>query len=259
MEVPAVRAEERRFYGTGIPRHDPTRLSGKLVVVEGADGSGRSTQMAMLREWLEGEGFATSDVGLARSSLVSGELEQAKLGNVLGRTTLSLFYATDFADQLENRILPALSAGFIVLADRYIYTLMIRDLVRGADPEWLRNLYGMALVPDLVFYLRVAPRQLVERNFRKNAELDFWESGTDIGLSRDRFDSFIRYQTLVQRQFARFSAEYGFHVINGNRSPRWVNRELRRGIADMLAADGDFTDVPDPERFHPIQTPGVLR
>jgi dTMP kinase len=254
-----MRAEERRFYGTGIPRVDPTRLGGKLVVVEGADGSGRSTQIAMLKEWLEGEGFATGGVGLARSTLVSGELEQAKLGNVLGRTTLSLFYATDFADQLENRILTALSAGFIVLADRYIYTLMARDLVRGADPDWLRGLYGMALVPDLVFYLRVAPRQLVERNFRKNAELDFWESGMDIGLSRDRFDSFIRYQTLIQRRFARMEDEYGFHVVNGNRSPRWVNRELRQGIAAMIAADGDFAEVPDPDRYHPRPTTGVPR
>src|ERR1041384_5721918 len=145
----------RRFFGHGIPNVELDKLSGKLIAVEGADGSGRSTQIARLVEWLEGRGHATAQVGLKRSTLVSEELDQAKRGNILSRTTLSLFYATDFSDQLENVILPALRAGFIVLADRYIYTLMARDLVRGMDMRWLKNLYGMALVPDAVFYLRV--------------------------------------------------------------------------------------------------------
>ena len=148
----------RRFYGHGIPEVELERLAGKLIVVEGADGSGRSTQIARLVEWLEGSGHATVQVGLKRSTLVSEELERAQEGNILSRTTLSLFYATDFADQLENIILPALKAGFIVLADRYIYTLMARDMVRGMDEAWLNNLYGIALEPDAVFYLTVEPR-----------------------------------------------------------------------------------------------------
>lgn len=246
-----MKAHERRFYGAGLPNVDVKSLTGKLVVIEGADGSGRSTQMAVLKDWLEGEGFATVDVGLARSTLVSPELERAKLGNVLGRTTMSLFYATDFADQLENRIIPALSAGFIVLADRYIYTLMARDLVRGADPEWVESLYGIALVPDIVYYLRVSPRQLVERNFRKNSDLDYWESGMDIGLSRDRFDSFIRYQTLIQRQFARMQGRYGFQMINGNRTMTAVNRQLRDGIESMLVTDAHREGAPRAKAFRP--------
>src|SRR4030081_3035496 len=153
---------ERRFYGHGIPRVDLEQLAGKLIVGEGADGSGRSSQIAMLVEWLEGSGHATVQVGLKRSTLVSEELEQAQQGNILSHTTLSLFYATDFADQLKNIILPALKAGCMVLADRYIYTLMARDLVRGMDQTWLKNLYGLALVPDAVFYLNVSPEQLVE-------------------------------------------------------------------------------------------------
>jgi dTMP kinase len=248
-----MRAIKRRFYGAGLPGVDLKSLTGKLVVVEGADGSGRSTQIAMLKDWLEGEGYAVTDVGLARSTLVAPELEEAKLGNVLGRTTMSLFYATDFADQIENRILPALSAGFIVLADRYIYTLMARDLVRGGDPKWVRSLYGMAVVPDIVFYLRVSPRQLVERNFRKNTELDYWESGMDIGLSHDRFDSFIRYQTLIQREFAKMRSEYGFQAISGNRSPAAVNKLLRTGIEAMLRADADYGSIPDAGAFVPGQ------
>src|ERR1051325_3654235 len=157
----------KHFYGHGIPGVDLEKLTGKLVVIEGADGSGRSTQIARLVQWLEGRGHATVQVGLKRSTLVSEELEQAKQGNILSRTTLSLFYATDFADQLENIILPALKAGFMVLADRYIYTLMVRDLVRGIDEIWLKNLYGTALVPDAVFYLNVSPELLVQRTFQK--------------------------------------------------------------------------------------------
>src|ERR1017187_4872050 len=163
---------ERRFYGHGIPGVDLEQLAGKLIVVEGADGSGRSTQIEMLVEWLEGSGHATVQVGLKRSTLVSEELDQAQEGNILSHTTLSLFYATDFADQLENIILPGLRAGFMVLADRYIYTLMVRDMVRGIDMAWLKNLYGIALVPDAVFYLHVEPEELVQRNFAKNQSLD---------------------------------------------------------------------------------------
>src|ERR1039458_4720698 len=191
----------RQFYGQGVPGMDLSKLGGKLIVVEGADGSGRSTQIARLVEWLEGCGHATVQVGLKRSTLVSEELDHAKAGNVLSRTTFSLFYATDFADQLENIILPGLRAGMMVLADRYIYTLMVRDLVRGMDMAWLKNLYGIALVPDVVFYLNVLPEDLVERNFAKNQALDFWESGMDLGLSRDMFDSFLKYQTLVALKF----------------------------------------------------------
>src|SRR5258707_6732053 len=182
----------RRFYGHGIPRVDLQGLAGRLIVVEGADGSGRSAQIALLVEWLEGSGHAPVQVGLKRSTLVSEDLEQAKNGNILSRTTLSLFYATDFADQLENIILPSLRAGFIVLADRYIYTLMARDMVRGMDSAWLKNLYGIALEPDAVFYLNVAPEDLVQRSLSKNAALDYWESGMDIGLSRDMIDSFMK-------------------------------------------------------------------
>src|SRR5438045_5665341 len=133
--VVVPRPTVRSIYGHGIPRVDLEGLAGRLIVVEGADGSGRSTQIAMLVEWLEGGGHATVQVGLKRSTLVSEELERAQEGNILSRTTLSLFYATDFADQLENIILPALTAGFIVLADRYIYTLMARDMVRGMDEQ----------------------------------------------------------------------------------------------------------------------------
>jgi dTMP kinase len=223
-----------RFYGYGIPRVKPEELGGKLIVIEGADGSGRSTQIAGLVDWLEISGHPTVQVGLKRSTLVSEELEKAREGNVLSRTTLSLFYATDFADQLENIILPALKAGFIVLSDRYIYTLMARDMVRGMDGAWLKNLYGIAPEPDAVFYLSLEPEELVQRNLSKKATLDYWESGMDLGLSRNVFDSFLKYQAAMGEAFHQLQKSYQFDIINANHAVDSVNRELRRKISAVL-------------------------
>jgi dTMP kinase len=226
-----------RFYGHGIPRVSAEDLGGRLIVVEGADGSGRSTQIAELVNWLETSGRPTVQVGLKRSTLVSEELDKAQEGNVLSRTTLSLFYATDFADQLENIMIPALKAGFIVLADRYIYTLMARDMVRGTDEKWLKNLYGIAPVPDAVFYLSVEPEELVQRNLSKNARLDYWESGMDIGLSRDIFDCFLKYQTQMGEAFRQLQKTYKFDIIDANRTVNAVNKELRKKISGVLNGD----------------------
>ncbi len=232
MLVPKV--TPKRFYGHGLPRLDVQALTGKLIVVEGADGSGRSTQIARLVQWLEACGHHTIQVGLKRSSLVSEELEQAQQGNILSRTTLSLFYATDFADQLENIILPALRAGSMVLADRYIYTLMARDLVRGMDEAWLRNLYGIALAPDAVFYLEVRPELLVQRVCAKNQALDYWESGLDLGLSRDMFDSFLKYQGLMRDTFRSLQRIYGFQIVDGERAPEVISDDLKQKIEGVL-------------------------
>jgi dTMP kinase len=229
--------KSHRFYGHGIPRVKADDLGGKLIVVEGADGSGRSTQIAHLVDWLETSGRPTAQVGLKRSTLVSEELEKAQDGNVLSRTTLSLFYATDFADQLENTMIPALKAGFIVLADRYIYTLMARDMVRGMDEKWLKNLYGIAPVPDAVFYLSVEPEELVQRNLSKNAKLDYWESGMDLGLSRDVFDSFLNYQTQMGEAFRTLQKTYKFDIVDANRSVNSVNKELRKKISAILETE----------------------
>ena len=233
--IPLPPRTKRRFYGDGIPGVDLEKLAGKLIVIEGADGSGRSTQINQLVQWLEGCGHATIQVGLKRSTLVSEELQRAQQGNTLSHTTLSLFYATDFADQLENVILPSLRAGMMVLADRYIYTLMARDLVRGMDEEWLKNLYAIALVPDAVFYLNVSPEQLVQRTFQKKLALDYWESGMDIGLSRDMFDSFLKYQTLMEEQFKRLQSIYGFTIVDGHRTMSAIFGELQQRIEAVLA------------------------
>jgi dTMP kinase len=131
-------------------------------------------------------------------------------------------------------ILPALKAGFIVLSDRYIYTLMARDMVRGMDDTWLKILYGLALEPDAVFYLSVEPQELVQRNLAKNAALDYWESGMDLGLSRDMFDSFLKYQTAMQVAFRQLRKNYGFTVVDGNRPVSSITKELRKKIRALL-------------------------
>lgn len=229
---------QKRFFGTGLPGVDPATLRGKLIVIEGSDGSGRTTHINLLRDWLERSGYATEEVGLKRSMLVSEELEQAKQGNILGPLTLTLFYATDFADQLENKIIPALRSSFIVLADRYIYTMMARAIVRKLDPEWVKTIYNIALIPDAVFYLEVPPRVLAERIYRKGQLLDYWESGMDTMHSGDMYASFIRYQRQMVVEFKKMQKIYGFDVVNGNRSPKLVSKDLQAKIQGILGDGG---------------------
>jgi dTMP kinase len=222
-----------RTYGTRLPGLTDESLTGKLIVVEGADGSGRTTEVALLREWLEIEGHAVVDTGLRRSTLVAEEIDRAKQGHTLGATTMALLYAVDFADQLENKIVPALAAGSTVLADRFIYTLMVRAVVRGASREWARQLYGFALRPDLVVFLEARPEILLHRAIAKYGSLDYWESGMDLSLSRDLFESFFAYQDRLSKEFAWVGAEYGFHRVDANRHPEQVHAEVRALVAPL--------------------------
>ena len=221
-------------YGKGIRYLENTRVKGRLIVIEGPDASGRSTQVAMLTSKLEADGHAVLNTGLRRSELISEGILEAKRNFVLGKRTLSLFYAADFADQLENKIIPALRSGYIVLADRYIYTLMSRDAVRGISTRWSHNLFGFAMKPHLVFYLEVDPNELVHRVFQKNSSLDYYESGADLGLSDNMFESFLIYQGLLAKQFRKLQKKYGLVPINGNRSIIEINKDLQKKIDDFL-------------------------
>jgi dTMP kinase len=216
-----------RTYGTRLPGLTASEFAGKLVVIEGADGSGRSTEVDLLKEHLEVEGHAVVDTGLRRSTLVSEEIDRAKQGHTLGATTLALLYAADFADQLENKIVPALSAGSTVLADRYIYTLMARAIVRGASRDWARRLFGFAFRPDLVIFLDARPEILLHRSIGKYGSLDYWESGMDLCLSRDFFESFFLYQDRLAREFEWMTREYSFHTVDANRRPEEVHADVR--------------------------------
>ena len=223
-----------RFYGTPLPGVNPEELSGNLVVVEGTDGSGRSTQISLLTEWLESEGFAVETMGLRRSFLVGEDIDALLAENAVTRTTLALMYSTDFFDQLERRILPALRSGLIVLADRYIFTLIARAAVRGIGRDYLHGIYEMALRPDLTFWLDVRPEVAFDREFKKSQTISYWESGRDMSLSNDLFQSFIRYQSMIKREFEYLANRHAFLEIDGEASVSEVNRQLRKSIASHL-------------------------
>ena len=215
--------------------------------MEGTDGVGRSTHIALLRTWLESRGHAVLDTGMTRSILAGRGIKEAKKGHTLGRLTMQLFYATDFIDRLENEMLPALRAGFVVLTDRYIYSAMARAEVRGIDSAWIRSIYSMALVPDAVFYLRISsPQQLVQRVVSSGRGFDYWESGMDLGLGEDFYDSFIEYQRRMLKVFDRMSSEFGFQVFNASRSVRTVGVDLRRALIKLLDESSTTEDNVSP-------------
>jgi dTMP kinase len=200
-----------------------------LIIIEGTDGVGRSTQIALLREWLESRGYAVGWTGLSRSLLAGDAIQKAKDGHTLSETTLALFYAADLSDRLEREVIPALRAGMVVLTDRYIYSIIARALVRGVDPRWVRRIFGFALVPDAVFYLKADPAHLIPRVLSDQG-FDYWESGMDFMKGRSVFRNYVRYQTRLLAQFDAIAEEFGFHVIDANRSVREVFYDLRREI-----------------------------
>jgi dTMP kinase len=230
------------FFGEGLPDIDLAELKGKLIVLEGTDGVGRSTHIGLLKQWLENHGHAVLDTGMTRSALAGKRLKQAKEGHTLGGITMSLFYATDFADRLENEIIPALRAGFIVLTDRYIYSLMARAIVRGADPEWLREVYGFAVKPDAIFYLRLNIDDLVTRVIQSTG-FDYWESGMDMHMGEDMYESFVRYQTCLLLEFDKMVEIYGFNVVDASGSVEEVFESLRDRVMRVVERNGDETKL----------------
>ncbi|HVS20276.1 MAG TPA: hypothetical protein VHD88_00435, partial [Pyrinomonadaceae bacterium] len=227
--------KELRFYGTALPGFEVEPYSGKLIVIEGTDGVGRSTHVALLRTWLESSGHAVLDTGMTRSVLAGRGIKDARAGHTLGSLTMQLYYATDFADRLEKEMLPALRAGFVVLTDRYIYSAIARAVVRGADPDWIRAIYGIAVVPDAVFYLRLrSTEELAARVLASGHGFDYWESGMDLRVGDDYYDSFVAYQKLLLREFDRMSGEYGFQIIDAARPVRRVAAELRRAVKRVI-------------------------
>jgi dTMP kinase len=223
-----------RFYGLPLPGVNIEELGGPLIVLEGSDGSGRSTQVVLLTEWLESEGFAVQTMGLRRSLLVAQDIDGLLEENAVTRMTLALMYGTDFYDQLERRILPAMQSGLVVLADRYIFTLIARAAVRGIGRDYLHGLYEMALRPNLTFWLNVRPEVAFDREFKKAHSISYWESGRDMSLSNDLFQSFIRYQSMIKREFEYLSNRHGFIEVDGDGSVSEVNGMLRKRIAAHL-------------------------
>src|ERR671923_191096 len=228
-----------RYYSRGIPYLPIDGYPGKLIAIEGTDGVGRSTQIQLLREWLEIKGYGAVETGWTRSPLMQPTIELAKSSNTLNKLTFVLLYATDFADRLEKEIIPALKAGFIVLSDRYVFTAMARAGVRGVDRMWIRNLYGFAIAPHLVFYLKIDEKTLIRRVLQSRG-MDYWESGMDLKLGDDIYESFRAYQKALLKEYGSMSDEFGFRVLDARRKVEVIQDELRRQIAGFLAE----ADVP---------------
>ena len=230
------------YYGNGIPYLPIDGYPGKIIAIEGTDGVGRSTQIRLLREWLEVQGYGVIETGWTRSELMQPTIELAKASNTLNKLTFVLLYATDFADRLEKEIIPALKAGFIVLSDRYIFTAMARAGVRGVDRTWMRNLYGFAIAPHLVFYLKIDEKALIRRVLQARG-MDFWESGMDMKLGDDIYESFRAYQRSLLREYNSMADEFGFRVLDAKRKVEVIQDELRRQIGAFLA-DSDASAQP---------------
>ena len=222
------------FFGEHLVGLDPSELNGTLIVIEGMDGSGRSTQIALLQEWLESEGFSVVTSGLRRSNLVGRDIDVLLAKNAVTRLTLALMYATDFFDQLEHRIVPALRSGAVVLADRFIFTLIARGVVRGINRDYLTGLYAMALRPHLTFWLNLRPETAFGREFKKAQAISYWEAGRDMSLSHDLYWSFVRYQTMIKREFEVMAKKNGFIELDGEASVSAVNKQLRQRVGERL-------------------------
>ena len=231
------------YYGRGIPYLPLAAYPGKLIAIEGTDGVGRSTQIQLLREWLEVKGYGVVETGWTRSPLMQPTIEIAKSSNTLNKLTFVLLYATDFADRLEKEIIPALKAGFVVLSDRYIFTALARAGIRGVDRQWLRGLYGFAIAPHLVFYLNVDVKTLIGRVLASRG-MDFWESGMDMKHGDDIYDSFRAYQSRLLREYSSMADEFHFRVVDARRSVDRIQDELRRNVAAFLELSEKTPDRP---------------
>ena len=223
--------------GRGLPYTNIEGLSGRLIVIEGTDAVGRTTQIELLRSWIEFQGYGVVVTDWTSSPLVASTIDLAKEGHTMNVLTMNLLYATDFADRLEHVIIPALRAGFVVLSDRYIYTAIARALGRGADWQWVRNLFGFAIQPDIVLYLRADVRTLVRRALLSQG-LDYWESGLDRNPGLDPYDSFIKYQRRLLREYDRLARELDFVVVNARPSVQTVQAHLRQHILPILDGGG---------------------
>jgi dTMP kinase len=222
------------FYSEPLPGVDTSELQGKLIVIEGPDSVGRSTQVARLKAWLEHQGHAVLDTGLARSALAGKGIQQAKEGNTLGTITMTLFYATDFADRLENEIIPSLRAGFVVLTDRYIFSLMARAIARGENRGWIEKVAGFALVPHAVYYLKADLDHLITRVVLGRGSFDYWESGMDIRYGDDMYDSFVRYQTRLTKALDQMAGRYGFQIVDAHRPVEEIFHDLQTRIGKLF-------------------------
>lgn len=208
-------------------------LPGRLIAVEGIDGSGKSTQIALLRSWLEGQGLKVFFTEWNSSPLVKGISRKGKRRKILTPATFSLIHCTDFADRYERQILPLLHAGYIVLADRYIYTAFARDRVRGCDPDWLRRLYSFARPPDLTFFFNVPLDVALNRILQGRPSLKYHEAGMDLHLATEREESFKLFQGLILEEYHALADEFGFEVVDATLPPELQQQLVRQRVCEI--------------------------
>ncbi|HEV2318071.1 MAG TPA: dTMP kinase [Thermoplasmata archaeon] len=207
---------------------------GRLLVFEGLDGSGKSTQARLLGKWLQARGYRVFFTEWNSSDLVSDTIRRGKKKGLLTPTTFSLLHATDFADRFERHILPPLRAGYLVLCDRYVYTAFVRDAARGCEPDWVRNIYGFAPRPDRTFYFQVPVAISLRRKLASRLKISYYEAGMDMGLSDDVTESYEKFQNRLKREYDRMSSSDGFVVVDANRPVETVQSDIRRQIRPLI-------------------------
>jgi dTMP kinase len=223
-----------------LPTHG---YPGRLLVFEGLDGSGKSTQAALLGKWLQSQGYRVFFTEWNSSDLTAATIRRGKKKGLLTPTTFSLLHATDFADRFERRILPPLRAGYVVVCDRYAFTAFVRDAARGCEPAWIRNIYSFAPRPDRVFYFQVPVSVSLRRKIASRLKINYYEAGMDLGLSDDLQESYERFQTRLKQEYDRLAKTDGFTVIDATRSVEPIQQQLREDVRPLL------TDFPTGERL----------
>jgi dTMP kinase len=220
---------------------------GRLVAVEGLDGSGKSTQIYLLKRWLELKGLKVYFSEWNSSELVKSATSKGKKRELLTPTTFSLIHATDFADRYERHLVPLLRAGYLVLCDRYIFTAFGRDVVRGCPPEWVRGLYNFAALPDLTFFFKADLEVSLQRILDGRPQLKYFEAGMDLRLSPDPYESFRLFQGRILEQYLAMSTEFNFTVIDANQLVENQQEIVRELVADRI----------DLSKFHRAERPSV--
>jgi dTMP kinase len=210
------------------------KLPGKLIAVEGLDGSGKSTQIHLVHQWLQSKGYRVFFSEWNSSVLVREATRKGKKRQLLTPTTFSLIHATDFADRYERQILPLLRAGYLVLCDRYIFTAFARDAVRGCDPAWLRKMYGFARIPDITMLFKLPLAVALERILEGRPQLKYFEAGMDLDLSPDPTESFRIFQGRVLAEYLRMVDEFGFTVVDATQTVHRQQTAVRRLIQDRV-------------------------
>jgi len=212
----------------------PEQITGKLIAVEGLDGSGKSTQIYLVKRWLELEGYKLFFTEWNSSVIVKNATKKGKKRQLLTPTTFCLIHATDFCDRYERQVLPLLRAGYIVLADRYMFTAFARDAVRGCNRRWVRNLYSFALKPDITFYFRVPLEVSLGRILKGRPKLKYFEAGMDLGLSNDPYESFRIFQGRISDEYDKMVSEFGFKAVDATQPINVQQAEVRRTITESI-------------------------